>query len=313
MEFPWKGTSQVTYVTQVPWGNETLQRTLWERLFVLTLWNMYVISSKEIPADITGGDDVATRKYKSTCGEGILPASPGNSWPPPSPWGRRPPSALRDDNEPPTLGLVTGTTVSSTCLRHESISAWPWSCEMGFPSGKTLWSWATTARVSCAAGQKLNYDARATLLLRGRWHERRALSRGGRNCSRTCFRTHRLSTGSGRGRWRKGHAHLQFFCQIHLWSPRFQAPLCLSESGTARSTGESALLKERSPEAERSHRYANTMRTVSFLESWLSVLCSQASNAQTVCISTRDETRAVRGTQSETLLVRHLLASCHDI
>ncbi len=31
---------------------------------------MYVISSKRIPADVTGGDDVATRKYKSTCGEG---------------------------------------------------------------------------------------------------------------------------------------------------------------------------------------------------------------------------------------------------
>ncbi len=31
---------------------------------------MYVISSKGIPADVTGGDDVATRKYKSTCGEG---------------------------------------------------------------------------------------------------------------------------------------------------------------------------------------------------------------------------------------------------
>ncbi len=34
------------------------------------LWNMHVISSKGIPADVTGGDDVATRKYKSTCGEG---------------------------------------------------------------------------------------------------------------------------------------------------------------------------------------------------------------------------------------------------
>ncbi len=31
---------------------------------------MYVISSKWIPADFTGGDDVATWKYKSTCGEG---------------------------------------------------------------------------------------------------------------------------------------------------------------------------------------------------------------------------------------------------
>ncbi len=31
---------------------------------------MYVISSKGIPANVTGRDDVATRKYKSTCGEG---------------------------------------------------------------------------------------------------------------------------------------------------------------------------------------------------------------------------------------------------
>ncbi len=31
---------------------------------------MYVISSKGIPADVNGGDDVATRKYKSTCGKG---------------------------------------------------------------------------------------------------------------------------------------------------------------------------------------------------------------------------------------------------
>ncbi len=101
----------------------------------------------------------------------ILPGSPGNwcatwdgdlptdlgrsghSWPLPSPWGRRPSLALHDDMEPPTQGLVTGTTVSSTCLRHISISAWPWSCKIGCPSEKTLWSWATTARVSCAAGQ----------------------------------------------------------------------------------------------------------------------------------------------------------------
>ncbi len=41
-----------------------------EHLYVLTLWNMYVISSKWIPADFTGGDDVATWMYKSTCGEG---------------------------------------------------------------------------------------------------------------------------------------------------------------------------------------------------------------------------------------------------
>ncbi len=90
--------------------------------------------------------------------DGDLPTDPGrsgHSWPPPSPWGRHPSLALRDVKEPPTPGLVTGTTVSSTCLRHESIAAWPWSCEMGCPSGKTLWSWATTARVSCAACQKL--------------------------------------------------------------------------------------------------------------------------------------------------------------
>ncbi len=55
------------------------------------------------------------------------------------------------------------------------------------------------------------------------------------------------------------------------------------------------------------------MRTVSSLDSWPSVLCSQASNAQTVYVTTRHETRAGRGTQSEMLLVRLLLASCHDI
>ncbi len=55
---------------QFPFGNFELRQTLWERLFVLMLWNMYVIPSKGIPANVTGRDDVATRKYKSTCGEG---------------------------------------------------------------------------------------------------------------------------------------------------------------------------------------------------------------------------------------------------
>lgn len=44
------------------------------------------------------------------------------------------------------------------------------------------------------------------------------------------------------------------------------------------------------------------------------MLRSHTSNAQIVCVTTRDETRAGRGTQSETLLVKLLfLASCHDI
>ncbi len=52
-----------------------LRRTLWERLFVLTLWNMYVISSKGIPADVTGGDDVATRKFKKAPAMKVAAAS----------------------------------------------------------------------------------------------------------------------------------------------------------------------------------------------------------------------------------------------
>ncbi len=50
----------------------------------------------------------------------------------------------------------TRTKVSSTCPRHAGIAAWPWSCETGFPSGWTPWTWATTVGVSCTAGQKVS-------------------------------------------------------------------------------------------------------------------------------------------------------------
>ncbi len=56
----------------------------------------------------------------------------------------------------PNMGPVTWTKVSSTFLRHISITVWPWSCEAGCHSRKSLWSWATTARVSCTADQKVS-------------------------------------------------------------------------------------------------------------------------------------------------------------
>ncbi len=37
------------------------------------------------------------------------------------------------------------------CLRHVGIVVWPWSYEVGFPSGRTPWSWATTV------GQKVSH------------------------------------------------------------------------------------------------------------------------------------------------------------
>ncbi len=63
---------------------------------------------------------------------------------------------LGGDKELPAPGPETRTKVSSTCLRHVGIAAWPWSCEAGFPLGRTPWSWATTVGVSCTAGQKLS-------------------------------------------------------------------------------------------------------------------------------------------------------------
>ncbi len=54
--------SQVTYVTMVPQGTR--------RYIGRHIGNAPVCNpSKVIPAVVTGGDDVATRKYKSTCGD----------------------------------------------------------------------------------------------------------------------------------------------------------------------------------------------------------------------------------------------------
>ncbi len=80
----------------------------------------------------------------------------GHSWPLPNRWGTRLSLALRGDKELPAPGPETRTKVSSTCLRHIGIAAWSWSCEAGFPSGRTPWSWATTVGVSCTAGQKIS-------------------------------------------------------------------------------------------------------------------------------------------------------------
>ncbi len=65
----------------------------------------------------------------------------------PSPWERHLSLAFCDDMKLPARDPGTGTTVSSTLSRHESIAAWPWSCERGCPSVKTLWSWVTTLEV----------------------------------------------------------------------------------------------------------------------------------------------------------------------
>ncbi len=79
------------------------------------------------------------------------------------PWLERPskiaPPAVREASvisilrwhEAPSTGPWDRNHGSSTLPRHESIAAWPWSCERGCLSGKTLWSWATTVEVSCTA------------------------------------------------------------------------------------------------------------------------------------------------------------------
>ncbi len=72
----------------------------------------------------------------------------------PSPWGRHLSLASCDDMKLPTWDPGTGTKLSSTLPSHEGIAAWPWSCKRGCPSGKTLWSWVTTAGVSCATVQR---------------------------------------------------------------------------------------------------------------------------------------------------------------
>ncbi len=72
----------------------------------------------------------------------------------PSPWGRHLSLASCDDMKLPTWDPGTGTKVSFTLPSHEGIAAWPWSCKRGCPSGKTLWSWVTTAGVSCATVQR---------------------------------------------------------------------------------------------------------------------------------------------------------------
>ncbi len=42
----------------------------------------------------------------------------------------------------------------SNCPMQGAFS--PWSWKVGFPSGRTPWSWATTVGVSCTAGQKVS-------------------------------------------------------------------------------------------------------------------------------------------------------------
>ncbi len=74
----------------------------------------------------------------------------------PSPWERHLLLASCDDMKLPARDPGTGTKVSSTLPKYESIAAWTWSCERGCPSGKTLWSWATTVEVSCTAVQKVS-------------------------------------------------------------------------------------------------------------------------------------------------------------
>ncbi len=80
----------------------------------------------------------------------------GHSWPPSNRSGMHPSLALRGGKELPRPGPETRTKVPSTCPRHVGITAWPWSCGTGFPSGRTPWTWATTVGVSCTAGQKVS-------------------------------------------------------------------------------------------------------------------------------------------------------------
>ncbi len=80
-----------------------------------------------------------------------------HSLPLPNRWGICPSLALSSDKELPAPGPETRTKLSSTCLRHVSFAAWSWSCEVGFPSVRTPWSWATTVGVSCTAGQKVSH------------------------------------------------------------------------------------------------------------------------------------------------------------
>ncbi len=85
----------------------------------------------------------------------------------PSPWERHLSLASCDDMKLPTR---VGTKVSSTLPRHVSIAAWPWSCDRGYPSGKTLWSWATTAGVSCTTVQKVSCWMLLTFWPYGLWN-----------------------------------------------------------------------------------------------------------------------------------------------
>ncbi len=75
----------------------------------------------------------------------------------PSQWERHMSLASCDGMKLPTRDPGTETKVSSTLPRHVSIAAWPWSCKGGCPSGKTLWSWATTAGVSCKTVQNVSH------------------------------------------------------------------------------------------------------------------------------------------------------------
>ncbi len=77
----------------------------------------------------------------------------GHSWPLHKRWEMHPSLTLCGDKELPATGPETRNKVSSTCLRHVGIAAWPWSCEVGFLSGITPWSSATTVGVSCTASQ----------------------------------------------------------------------------------------------------------------------------------------------------------------
>ncbi len=81
----------------------------------------------------------------------------GHSWLLPNRWETRPSLTITGDTELPAPGPDLRTKVSSTCLGLAHTVERPWSCEVDFPSGKIPWSWATTAGVSCTAGQMVSH------------------------------------------------------------------------------------------------------------------------------------------------------------
>ncbi len=88
-----------------------------------------------------------------TTWDGDLPIGSGrggHSWLLPSPWGRHPSLALHDDM---LHDRNQGFLHLSKARKHCCMTLIMWS---RLPLGENPWSWATTARVSCTAGQKVS-------------------------------------------------------------------------------------------------------------------------------------------------------------